>query len=148
MFQVDRTNKTLLEATARAGQQKALGAVRAEAVRAPRVAPGRTYLRMNAATGDAEMATLCQELFHQSEWFVTAEGEIDGKRYNHVLRPHRTVTIKGVGAAYSGVYYVTHVTHTFTPKGYAQHFRAKRNALRPTGLEEFEGTAAAVGQFR
>jgi hypothetical protein len=104
------------------------------------------YVRMNAATGDAEMNALCQEVFHQSEWFVTAEGEIDGRRYHHVLKPHGTVTIKGVGAAYSGVYYVTHVTHTFTPKGYAQHFRAKRNAIRPTGLEDFAGTAARVNQ--
>jgi phage protein D len=146
MFQVDRTNKTLLEATASAGRQKALGAVRAGLARTPRVAPGRVYVRMNTTTGDAEMGTLCQELFHQSEWFLTAEGEIDGKRYNHVLKPHGTVTIKGVGASYSGVYYVTHVTHTFTPKGYAQYFRAKRNALRPTGGEHFEGTVVSVNR--
>jgi hypothetical protein len=31
------------------------------------------------------------------------------------------------------------VTHTFTPKGYTQLFRAKRNALMPTGLEDFAG---------
>ena len=46
--------------------------------------------------------------------------------------------IKGVGATYSGVYYVTHVTHTFTPNGYTQTFRAKRNALRPTGSRTSE----------
>ena len=128
MFQVDRTNKEILEETASAGQQKALGAIRAADVLPPGMAPGRVYVSMNAATGAAEMGTLCQELFHQAEWFVTAEGEIDGKRYNHVLKPHGTVTIKGVGATYSGVYYVTHVTHTFTPKGYTQFFRA--NGMR------------------
>jgi phage protein D len=140
MFQVDRANKEILEETARVGRQKALGAIRAADVLTPGVAPGRVYVSMNAATNAAEMAALCQELFHQAEWFVTAEGEIDGKRYNHVLKPHGTVTIKGVGATYSGVYYVTHVTHTFTPKGYTQFFRAKRNALMPTGLEDFAGT--------
>ena len=68
---------------------------------------------MNTTTGTAEMDTLCQELYHQAEWFINAEGEIDGNHYAHVLKPHGTVTIKGIGEAYSGVYYVTHVTHTF-----------------------------------
>ena len=147
MFQVDRTNKKLLEATANAGQQKVLGAVNAASVLPPGIAPGRVYVSMNAATGNAEMGALCQELFHQAEWFVTAEGEIDGKRYDHVLKPRETVTIKGVGATYSGVYYVTHVTHTFTPKGYTQFFRVKRNALMPTGFEDFARTAARVNRL-
>jgi phage protein D len=139
MFQVDRTNKEPLDAHApvSASQQKALGAVRA-GVLPPGMAPGRVYVSMNVATGNAEMDTLCQELFHQAEWFVTAEGEIDGKRYNHLLKPHGTVLIKGVGATYSGVYYVTHVTHTFTPMGYTQFFRAKRNALMPTRADFVE----------
>jgi phage protein D len=149
MFQVDRTNKDTLGRTMEAGQQKVLGAVKAAAIRPPGdlIAPGHVYVSMNAATGGVEMGTLCQELFHQAEWFVTAVGEIDGKRYDHVLKPRQTVTIKGVGATYSGVYYVTHVTHTFTPQGYTQFFRAKRNALMPTGLEDFAGTAARVNRF-
>jgi hypothetical protein len=147
MFQVDRTNKTLLEETASEGQQKALGAVRAAALRPFAITPGRVYVSMNAATGKMEMDTLCQELFHQAEWFVTAEGEIDGNRYNHVLKPHGTVTIKGVGETYSGVYYVTHVTHNFTPKGYTQFFRAKRNALMPTGAEDFTGLVSKPNPF-
>jgi hypothetical protein len=102
---------------------------------------------MNTATGKVEMDTLCRELFHQAEWFVTAEGEIDGKRYSHVLKPHGTVTIKGVGETYSGVYYVMHVTHSFTPKGYIQLFRAKRNALMPTGAEDFTGLVSKPNPF-
>jgi hypothetical protein len=31
------------------------------------------------------------------------------------------------------------VTHRFTPDGYTQHFRVKRNALMPTGDEDFGG---------
>ena len=54
-----------------------------------------------------------------------------------MLRPRRPVTIDGVGEAYKGVYYVTHVTHTFYGKSYTQSFRAKRNALMPTGREDF-----------
>ena len=34
-----------------------------------------------------------------------------------VLRPRATVTIKGVGELYSGVYYVSRVTHTFSGSG-------------------------------
>ena len=36
--------------------------------------PGAVYVSMNATTGTAEMDTLCQELFHQAEWFVTRKG--------------------------------------------------------------------------
>jgi phage protein D len=147
MFQVDRTNKETLEATVNASQQKALGAVRAAGVLPTGKSPGQTYVSMNTATGRVEMITLCQELFHQAEWFVTAEGEIDGKRYDHVLKPRETVTIKGVGETYSGVYYVTHVTHTFTPKGYTQFFRAKRNALMPTGVEDFTGLVSKPNPY-
>ena len=147
MFQVDRTNKEELRESANESRQKALGAIRAAGMLPPGMAPGRVYVNMNAATGVKEMNTLCQALFDEAEWFVTAEGEIDGKRYNQVLKPHGTVTIKGVGATYSGVYYVTHVTHSFTSKGYTQFFRAKRNALMPTGAEDFAGTATKPNPY-
>ena len=91
---------------------------------------------MHTATGLPEMAALCQALFHEGEWFVTAEGEIAANQYGHVLKPSGTVTLKGVGKTYSGVYYVTHVTHSFSPSGYTQFFRAKRNALMPKRQRE------------
>jgi hypothetical protein len=47
------------------------------------------------------------------------------------------VTIKGIGETYSGVYYVSHVTHSFTPDGYTQSFQVKRNAIHTTGAEDF-----------
>jgi phage protein D len=141
MCQIGRTNKEVMEETTTAGQQKQLGAVNAAGLLAPGIVRRRVHVSMNAAADNPEMRAFCQELFHQAEWFVTAAGEIDGQRYHHVLKPHGTVLIKGVGATYSGVYYVTHVTHTFTPEGYTQVFRAKRNALRPTGLENFDAAA-------
>jgi hypothetical protein len=111
------------------------------------MAPGQMYVSMNPTTGKTEMDTLCQELYHQAEWFISAEGEIDGNHYAHVLKPHGTVTIKGIGEAYSGVYYVTHVTHTFQAQGYTQFFRAKRNALRPTGAEDFTGAVSKPNPY-
>jgi hypothetical protein len=133
----------VLEATATATQQPALGAIGSAP---PAGIPlGQVYVGMTAATGLPEMIALCQGLVDEGEWFVTAEGEIAGNQYGHVLKPRGTVIIKGVGATYSGVYYVTHVTHALTPQGYTQFFRAKRNALMPTGSEDFAGSSARLG---
>jgi phage protein D len=145
LCQVGRTTKETLEETATAGQQKVLGAVTAARLRPPGIVARRTNVSMAAAVDHTEMQIFSRELFHQAEWFVTAQGEIDGQRYNHVLKPHGTVAIKGVGAAYGGIYYVTHVTHTFTAKGYTQTFRAKRNALRPTEQDVARTSARANG---
>ena len=138
----DQTSKGVLEAAATTSQQPALGATRSFLPAG--IAQGQMYISMNVTTGLPEMAALCQGLFHEAEWFVTAEGEIAGNQYGHVLKPRGTVTIKGVGETYSGIYYVTHVTHTFTSSGYTQSFRAKRNALMPTGTENFAASSARL----
>ena len=138
MMQGERLKRLRLPpVTVTSSRQQVLGKIAAPGILPPDVRRGQVYVSMNPTTGITEMATLCQELYHQAEWFLNAEGEIDGNHYAHVLKPHRTVTIKGIGEAYSGVYYVTHVTHTFRPTGYTQFFRAKRNALMPTGAENF-----------
>jgi phage protein D len=139
---VDQTSKGVLLAEATTSQQPALGATRSFVPAG--MAQGQMYISMNVTTGYREMAALCQGLFHEAEWFVTAEGEIAGNQYGHVLKPRGTVTIKGVGETYSGIYYVTHVTHTFTSSGYTQSFRAKRNALMPTGKENFAASSARL----
>jgi phage protein D len=137
MFQVDRASKEVLDVTVETGQQPALGQTDAAGLLAMSMRPGRVVVGGVVATGHPEMTALCQGLYHQGAWFVTGEGEIAANDYGHVLRARRTVTIKGVGETYSGVYYVTHVTHTFTPEGYTQLFRVKRNGLLPTGAEQF-----------
>ncbi|MEU0405894.1 hypothetical protein ABZ318_37990, partial [Streptomyces sp. NPDC006197] len=90
-------------------------------------------------TGAAEMSTVCQGHFDRGQWFVTGEGQAAANKYGTVLLPRSTVLIKGVGETYSGIYYVTHVTHRFTADGYVQHFWVKRNALMPKGDEDFAG---------
>ncbi len=142
MLQVDRTSKEVLEATATGSQHTALGATGSTPPTG--IPQGLVYVSRTAATDLPEMAALCQGLVDEGAWFVTAEGEIAGNQYGHILRPRGTVTIKGVGATYSGVYYVTHVTHTWTPSGYTQFFRAKRNALMPTGTEDFATSSARL----
>jgi len=145
LAQIDRANKEILDVTVEASRQPTLGDVDASGLLPDGIEPGLVVVGQAVATGMAEMAALAQGFYHQGEWFVTGEGEIAGNDYGHVLRPRGTVTIKGVGETYSGVYYVTHVTHTFTANGYTQFFRVKRNGLMPTGAEKFAGSAGLLG---
>jgi phage protein D len=137
MFQVDHVSGEVLDASSQAGQQAALGANPAAGYLGPGMEPGLVYIGQTVATGNPEMTALCQGLYDQGEWFVTGEGEVAANDYGSVLKPRGTVTIKGIGETHSGVYYVTHVTHRFTVDGYTQTFRVKRNALMPTGAEDF-----------
>ncbi|MCP4707749.1 MAG: phage late control D family protein [Planctomycetes bacterium] len=144
MSQIDRSSKEILNAAAENSQQTTLGSIDAVGLLAAGMNPGQTYIGMNVVTGRPEMAALCQGLFHQAEWFIIGQGEINGNRYGHVLKPRGTVTIKGVGETYSGVYYVNHVTHMFSPDGYSQRFKVKRNGIMLTGSEDFSGNGGGL----
>lgn len=144
MFQIDRANKEVLDAASQTGQQQALGAKNADSFLGPGMSPGLIYVGGTVATGSSEMTMLVQGLYNQGEWFVTGEGEVAANLYGGVLKPRGTVTIKGIGETYSGVYFVTHVTHVFTADGYTQYFRVKRNALMPSGAEDFSGGGAGL----
>ncbi len=137
VVQLDRLDKTLLETTTASSALPLLGAANATQLLGAEIPPGQLYMRNGVTTGLPEMSALGQGLFHEADWFVTGEGEINAHEYGHVLKPRQTVTIKGIGELYSGVYYVNHVTHRFTAAGYTQSFAVKRNALKPTGDENF-----------
>ncbi|MGD9157548.1 MAG: contractile injection system protein, VgrG/Pvc8 family [Desulfobacteraceae bacterium] len=141
MFQIDRINKETIDVAVDAGQQTVLGSTDSAELLASGLNAAQIYIGMNSATGNPEMEALCLGLYHQGEWFVTGEGEISGNLYAHVLMPRRTVTIKGVGEMHSGIYYVTHVTHSFTSEGYTQFYHVKRNAIMPTGSEDFSASS-------
>ena len=70
---------------------------------------------------------------------MTGEGEVAANLSGVLLKPRGTVTIKGIGESFSGVYFVSHVTHSFSGDGYTQTFEVKRNALLPSGSEDFAG---------
>lgn len=144
MFQIDRNTKEVLEAEAIASEQTALGAEDAASHLGPGMDPALVFVSRTAATGTPEMTTLCRELYHQGEWFVEGEGETEANQYGHILKSRQTVTIRGIGETYSGVYFVSHVTHVFTDDGYRQLFKVKRNALLPSGAEEFSSSAAGL----
>jgi phage protein D len=140
LYQVDRTTKDIITATVDSPDDHELGAV--GAVPGQGIAAGLVVLSETMTTGGAEMTGVAQALFKQQEWFVTGQGELAANQLGVVLRPRGTVTLKGIGETYSGVYYVTHVTHAFSDDGYIQRFEVKRNALMPTGAEDFSAVAA------
>ncbi len=61
-----------------------------------------------------------------------------------MLRPGLPVAVRGAGRQYSGIYYVTQVTHTISRSGYTQRFSAWRNAVGLTGAELFVDPMAAI----
>jgi phage protein D len=141
MHQLDRGTKEVLSVAVDSTDERRLGA--AGPVGGPGIRPGVVVLGQTTTTGPVEMANLCRGLFQQQEWFVTGSGEIAANQLGVVLKPRGTVTVKGIGETFSGVYLVSHVTHSFSEDGYVQRFEVKRNALLPTGSEEF--TAGAAG---
>ena len=143
MSGVDHVTGEVLATSAQSAGDTGLGAKPADAYLAPGMPAGAVQIGQTVTTGVAEMSDLCQGLRDHGEWFVTGEGEVAASQYGGILIPRGTVTIKGIGEMHSGVYYVTHVTHTFTMAGYTQTFRVKRNALMPTGAEDF--SAGSVG---
>lgn len=148
MFQVNRMSKETIDVIVESSQQTELGGMNAQSLLSVDVAPAKNYVARNCANGDPEMTDLCQGLFHHAEWFVTAEAEVSATLYAHILLPRATVTVKGIGETYSGVYYVNHVTHSFNPDGYNQRIKLKRNGLMLTGNESFAvdtGLLDAIG---
>lgn len=144
MSQVDRSNKEVLDTSATTGDQVTLGGRGASALVGPGMSPAVMIVGKTVTTGSVEMADLCRGLFREREWFVTGEGEVAGNAAGVVLKPRGTVTIKGIGETFSGVYLVSHVTHSFSDDGYVQTFDVKRNALMPSGSEDFGGGAGGL----
>lgn len=140
MVQIDRLTKQVQEVAIDASQKPALGQKVPARLVPPGVPAGLAVVTGAVATGIPEMTALCRELYDRGAWFVTGEGEIAANDYGHVLKVRRTVTLKGIGQSHSGVYYVSHVTHTFNTDGYTQFFKVKRNALMATGKENFSAS--------
>ncbi len=137
MAQVDRLNKEVLSTKVENSLLPSLGGIDAKTMLPPGIEPAGVLVSMNAATGQPEMEALCRSSYDQAQWFVIAEGEIAVNLYGHILKVREPVTIKGIGTTYSGIYIVSHVTHSFSGTQYNQFFRVKRNGLMPTGMENF-----------
>jgi phage protein D len=92
-----------------------------------------------------EQQAIVQAVRDEAGWFIEATGEINSHAYGAVLRPRRTVLVKGAGKQLSGTYYVTSVTHHLASNGdYAQRFTARRNARDLGGSEQFGANGLGV----
>ena len=60
---------------------------------------------------------------------ITASGQLDVLRYGQPLQARQLVGVRGSGAAYDGLYYVTSVTHNIKRGEYKQSFSLAREGL-------------------
>jgi hypothetical protein len=100
--------------------------------------PNFQPLVLPAETGqflDPGLTSATQAIVNRSSWAILAEGTV-GQTVG-ILRPGNIVNVRGVGAAFSGSYYLTRVSHTIDCTSYVQKFQARRNALMMTGSEVF-----------
>jgi phage protein D len=86
---------------------------------------------------EAELNRLAKGLTNRSSFAVIAEGEVDTNNFGLVLRAKRTVSVRGAGRVYSGVYLVERVHHAFVEGQYSQSFTLRRNALSPRRQDDF-----------
>ena len=85
--------------------------------------------REEQADLDAETSGLVDA----SSWAYAARGELDADLYSGVLRPHRKVTVTGIGPELSGDYLIARVLHEISDGGYKQSFALARNARSAGG---------------
>jgi hypothetical protein len=95
------------------------------------------------AANASEVMTLAQAIVNRSSRCLQGSGEVDGLKLARVLRPGLPVAVRGAGREYSGIYYVTQVTHSISSDHYTQSFQGWRNALGLTGAELFIDPLAA-----
>lgn len=60
---------------------------------------------------------------------VTAKGELNTKRYGHLLQTRQIVGLRGVGDTYNGLYYVKRVKHVIQRGSYQQSFTLTREGI-------------------
>lgn len=136
-FNADRKKKDTIESSVDSSLTEALGGTDSAGLLSGGIPPASVFAVATPVDEQQQSDTACQSVYHKARWFVTAEGQIAGNLYGHALKVRKNVTIKGVGDTYCGKYLVSHVTHTFTPEGYVQYFKLKRDAIRQIGNEDY-----------
>jgi phage protein D len=118
----------LLGTTPLSGQRGRIGMPQAT-----RIARGHGF------SSGAQASEYAAGMLRRNGWWVTASGTLNGLRYGAVLRSRKTVTVKGVGTNYNGIYYVRKVQHRLTQSTYEMQFELARNAIGQFGSEDFTG---------
>ena len=60
---------------------------------------------------------------------IAGSGQLDVLRYGQPLKARQLVGVRGAGAAYDGLYYVSSVTHNIKRGEYKQNFSLAREGL-------------------
>lgn len=77
------------------------------------------------------MARLMAVVNESAEAVIKVRGSVDNARYNQILKPYRTVQIRGLGMIYNGIYVVAEVRHVIRPGDYIQRFQLHGDGLYP-----------------
>jgi len=86
------------------------------------------------AESESHARSIALAYFRQREFeLITATGSCVGEPE---LKAKRLIQIGGVGQRFSGLYYLTRVTHRFDDGGYICEFEAKRNAISRIAVED------------
>lgn len=125
----DVKNKQAIVGTAGSGDETSrMGGSQsgAEASSSAFLAATRTITDQPVADADEAQRLARASYNRQQRDFVEAEGECAGLPD---LRAGLTIEVVGIGAPFSGVYYVTSATHRIGPDGYRTTFRVRRTGL-------------------
>jgi phage protein D len=93
------------------------------------LAPQHARLDRRTTPNESENEARAKRAALDGQLSISAEGELDGALYGHVLKVGHMVEVDGVGQLNSGQYFVDTVTHHFDSTGYSQRFRLLRDAL-------------------
>ena len=127
------------------GDQPSVEAVLGEALFASQAAAGVgrakatgtvAHLR-GALPRDAAIVAHARGRIARDHMAIEARGALDPALYRGLLRAHRPVLIKGIGARLTGTWYVTEVVTVLTEGRLRQTFAAVTNALGRRGHEPF-----------
>jgi hypothetical protein len=114
---------------------RALGSLRAPLAVASALGSAVVRRRVYRSEGASTVVQALSEAQAQAEAMsdvVTANGELDTGRYGALLDVGRLVSVRGVGRAYGGLYYVSRVTHALGKNSYRQSFTLKREGTGST----------------
>lgn len=98
----------------------------------PPLPPKLTWLKDTAKLDPLQAVMRGVAYAGQHSDSVFGSGSLDVVRYGRVLKSRRLVGVRGAGAPFNGLYYVTSVTHHIKRGEYTQSFKLARNALLST----------------
>jgi phage protein D len=145
---IDPIRKRLVRADAASSQEAMGGELALPAVDSALDTLGidaRTRLLRDAPPLGAALVSEAAARSDDAQLLLEARGELDPALYRGLLRARRPVLLKGVGRRHAGTWYVTAVRSVLDEGALTQTFAAVRNAVAPSGREEFGRDAEEVG---